>query len=126
MDAFSFTIFKKISSRFVGTADRSSISIRLSFSIFNTCNNTNSDCSEWITMLVPVSKSILQSGIPDNNKEISDCFSNKWIFMVFSFPNLFFNASGESTVIIFPLSIIAISSQRYSASVRNVCCIKNC
>ena len=68
-------------------------------------------------MLVPVSKSILQSGILDNREEISDCFSNKWILIVFSFPKLFFNASGESIVIIFPLSIIAILSQRYSASV---------
>ena len=125
MDASEYsTTLRKISSRFVGITDKSSICILLLFRICKICKSTVSDLSEWIVMLVLELKSILQSSILFNKSEIDLSIPERWILIVFSLPNLFFKSSGESTAIIFPLFMIAISSQMYSASLR-ICSIEN-
>ena len=62
------------------------------------------------------SSSILQSGMPESKSVMELEVFVRLILIVFSRPNLFFNSFGESTAKIYPLFMIAILSQRYSAS----------
>ncbi len=118
MDSFdSFTTLRNISSRLVGIAERSSIVILFEFNICKTCNKTTSDSSELIVILEPGLNSILQSSTSESKFFRFSFTSDRWIFIVFFLPNRFFRSSGVSTAIIFPLLIMAISSQMYSASV---------
>ena len=66
------------------------------------------------------SSSILQSGMPESKSVMDRDVFGRLILMVFSLPNLFFSSFGESTAKIFPLFMIAILSQRYSAVPTNL------